>query len=72
MLFYLCQDQLTLLVNGGNETDEKQTPNTQSDDDSDDEMESDNLGITTDESNIENILNDITLSVMQLRSQSTY
>ena len=60
-------------VNGGNQDDldvDVQTSDSDSDDDSDDELECDNLGINTNESNIENMLNNINLSLMQLRPQS--
>jgi hypothetical protein len=50
--------------------DDAQTSYSDSDDDSDDELECDNLGINTNESNIENMLNNINLSLMQLRPQS--
>ena len=61
-------------MNGGNQDDldvDVQTSDSDSDDDdSDDELECDNLGINTNESNIGNMLNNINLSLMQLRPQS--
>ncbi|CAB3999355.1 Hypothetical predicted protein [Paramuricea clavata] len=59
-------------VNGGNQDNlgvDVQTSDSDSDDDSN-ELECDNLGINTNESNIENTLNNINLSLMQLRPQS--
>ena len=71
VLLSLSESANSSFVNGGKETDDVETTDPQSDDDTDDdEMESDNLGISINESNIENILNDITLSVMHLSPQS--
>ena len=58
-------------VNGGNDEDHEQESDSDDDDDSDDELECDNLGINVNanESSIENMLNNINLSVMQLRPQ---
>ena len=71
VILSLSESANSSFVNGGKETDDVETTDPQSDDDTDDdEMESDNLGISINESNIENILNDITLSVMHLSPQS--
>ena len=71
VILSLSESAKSSFVNGGKETDDVETTDPQPDDDTDDdEMESDNLGISINESNIENILNDITLSVMHLSPQS--
>ena len=74
VILSLSKSANSSFINGGSEEDNEPVNNidddSESDEDSDDDMECDNLGISANESHIENIINTINFSVMQLRPES--